>query len=118
GPICGSRFWNSHLKAAATSPAAPSSPTAAIGAAFRAISSKSMPSGRAHQAENGGSYICARRHLPFARRRRRFSERRRRPEATALLQPLHDRHIGHAAALAHRLQAVALVALLECIDER
>src|SRR6266446_2557397 len=34
------------------------------------------------------------------------------------LQPLHDRHIGHAAALAHGLQAVALVALLERVDQR
>src|SRR6478609_4791269 len=30
-----------------------------------------------------------------------------------LLQPLDDRHIGHAAAFAHGLQPVALVALLE-----
>src|SRR5437764_15080007 len=35
-----------------------------------------------------------------------------------LLQPFHNRHIGHAAAFAHGLQAVALVALLERIDER
>src|SRR6266576_6756938 len=33
-------------------------------------------------------------------------------------QPLHNRHIGHAAALAHGLQTVALVALLERVDQR
>src|SRR6266576_5218558 len=33
-------------------------------------------------------------------------------------QPLHNRHIGHAAALAHGLQAVALVALLQRVDQR
>ncbi len=41
------------------------------------------------------------------------------PFATRLFsQPLHDRHIGHAAAFAHGLQAVALVALLERVDQR
>src|ERR1700687_1358199 len=35
-----------------------------------------------------------------------------------VLKPLDDRHIGHAAAFAHGLQAVALVALLERIDQR
>src|SRR5664279_4793817 len=35
-----------------------------------------------------------------------------------ILQPLDDGHIGHAAAFAHGLQAVALVALLQRIDQR
>src|SRR5216684_3418910 len=33
-------------------------------------------------------------------------------------QPFHDRHIGHATTFAHCLQAVALVALLERVDQR
>src|SRR5437763_7466768 len=35
-----------------------------------------------------------------------------------LLQPLDNRHVGHAAAFAHGLQAVALVALLQRVEER
>src|ERR1700738_2273234 len=35
-----------------------------------------------------------------------------------LLQPLDDRHIRHAAAFAHGLEAVTLVALLERIHQR
>src|SRR5215813_13843510 len=38
--------------------------------------------------------------------------------ASESLHPLHDRHIGHAAAFAHGLQAVALVALFQCVHQR
>jgi MFS family permease len=34
------------------------------------------------------------------------------------LQPLDDGHVGHAAAFAHRLQAVALAALLQRVHQR
>src|SRR4029079_7990107 len=34
------------------------------------------------------------------------------------LETLDDGHVGHAAAFAHGLQAVTLVVLLECIDQR
>src|SRR5882724_13719010 len=40
------------------------------------------------------------------------------PLAIRLLKSFHDRHIRHAAAFAHGLQAVALVALLERVDQR
>ncbi len=39
-------------------------------------------------------------------------------QPVGVLQPLDDRHVGHAAAFAHGLQAVALVVLLERIDQR
>src|SRR5947209_11110119 len=34
------------------------------------------------------------------------------------LQPLHDRHVRHAAAFAHGLEAVALAALMQRVDQR
>src|SRR6478609_4611789 len=68
--------------------------------------------------EWSGGRSCSRPGSELARRERTRSPRERAPGIRALVQPLHDHRLAHAAGDAHRLEAYRAVEGVEVVEQR